>query len=594
MISATAAGSRFRRPPGVFIAFGGVDGAGKSALTERLLEWSPYRHELRLHARPELLKPLGWYLGRSAAASSDPHAPAASGRIVSALRLTYLWADFVLGYWVRIWPVRARGGLVISERWWWDMFVDPRRHRMRRMPRLVRALGRAVPKPDAFLLLDAPSEVIRERKRELDPEEIERQRAAWAELGATAAPTRMIDVSRPLSEVAAEVLETVTQGRSSAPSTSSRRGETRYVAIPRGAPRLLVDPGDRDATRAALGLYRPSRPTAVAAAWGVRLLASRARPRAAALARIGERPAPEAAAMMRWIEDAAGRLAPGRARRFAAYAGSPGPLRKVTAAVLDGDGEPFMFIKAGGTEPVAAALENEVEGIARARSLTSRVDLPDVLHRESSEHGLLIALSAVPGRPLANRRRPDQRHLMLIGDLMQERASSDPRERRAALRKELEGSDGPVSGFLCRAIDEAGDSSWPSSWHFAHGDLTAWNCLESGGRLAVIDWEMSGMRPAGWDAVHFVVQSETFAGIGDAGRAADRILSSSFLATAARELAAQEPAPGDDALRALLLPVLIEGAARLHLEQPELSQRGIAVRAEAIGRLLGLPLHLHT
>ena len=64
---------------------------------------------------------------------------------------------------------------MVSERWWWDMYVDPRRNRMRPMPRAARALGRLVPRSDVLFVLDAPSATIHERKRELPAAEIERR-----------------------------------------------------------------------------------------------------------------------------------------------------------------------------------------------------------------------------------------------------------------------------------------------------------------------------------------------------------------------------------------------------------------------------------
>jgi thymidylate kinase len=41
---------------------------------------------------------------------------------------------------------------------------------------------------------------------------------------------------------------------------------------------------------------------------------------------------------------------------------------------------------------------------------------------------------------------------------------------------------------------------------FSHGDFTPWNLVIRDGRLAMFDLEMGGLRPAGFDAFHFVVQ----------------------------------------------------------------------------------------
>ena len=143
---------------------------------------------------------------------------------MSAVRLAYYWADYAIGYWARIWPVRVRGGLVVSERWWWDMYVDPRRHRIRPMPRAARFLGRFVPRADAFFVLDAPSSRIHERKRELATSEIERQRTAWAQLAPTIPNLRTIDAAAPLPDMTGEVIQAVVERQRRRISPDGRLG----------------------------------------------------------------------------------------------------------------------------------------------------------------------------------------------------------------------------------------------------------------------------------------------------------------------------------------------------------------------------------
>ena len=174
-------------------------------MARELASWSPFRRVRHLHSRPGLLKPLGWYLGRQPGTGSDPHQPDPSSPPISAARILYLWVDFVFGYYIRIWPVRVRGGFVVSERWWWDFYVDPRRHRLVPLPRLVVALGRLVPKADLFFVLDAPAASILARKRELSADEIERQRLAWTELSSRASGLQFVDASESMPFVVAEV-----------------------------------------------------------------------------------------------------------------------------------------------------------------------------------------------------------------------------------------------------------------------------------------------------------------------------------------------------------------------------------------------------
>jgi hypothetical protein len=202
---ALAGARRLAHPPGPFVALAGVDGSGKSTVARGLTNWSPFRQVRHLHSRPGLLKPPGWFLGRTPGTGGDPHQPEPFSELISAIRILYFWVDFVLGYYIRVWPVRLRGGFVVSERWWWDLYIDPQRHRLSPLPRLVLALGRLVPRADLFFVLDAPAASILARKRELSAAEIERQRAAWSELSRLVPGLRFVDAAASMPSVSSEV-----------------------------------------------------------------------------------------------------------------------------------------------------------------------------------------------------------------------------------------------------------------------------------------------------------------------------------------------------------------------------------------------------
>ena len=59
------------------------------------------------------------------------------------------------------------------------MLVDPRRYRYGGAMWLARWVGKIIPKPDLWILLDAPAEVLQKRKQEVPPEETARQRRAY-------------------------------------------------------------------------------------------------------------------------------------------------------------------------------------------------------------------------------------------------------------------------------------------------------------------------------------------------------------------------------------------------------------------------------
>jgi thymidylate kinase len=172
---------RGKRREGRFILLVGPDGSGKSTLAGRLVEDLKGRFEgtQRLHWRPTLLPQAGAFLGRSVGDTSTPHAKEPHGRILSTLVLLYYWLDFFLGGWLKTWVLKRRGELIVMERGWQDIAVDARRYRLQIPPRLVFAMASLLPVPDLILVLEAPTEVLLDRKQEISAFELERQAAAW-------------------------------------------------------------------------------------------------------------------------------------------------------------------------------------------------------------------------------------------------------------------------------------------------------------------------------------------------------------------------------------------------------------------------------
>jgi hypothetical protein len=185
---------RVLRPTGLRVLVVGPDGTGKSTLGKSLPDACDglFRRVLHIHWRPRLLPRPGRMVGRSESDSTEPHAKPAHGAVLSLALLMYFWLDCVLGEILRVAPTRARTGLVVIERGWWDMAVDPARYRLHPFPRLVRWGGCALAHPDLVLLLDDVPAAIHLRKPELSEEEIATQLARWSELAPTIGPTVMI------------------------------------------------------------------------------------------------------------------------------------------------------------------------------------------------------------------------------------------------------------------------------------------------------------------------------------------------------------------------------------------------------------------
>jgi len=185
-------------PTGLFVVVLGPDGVGKSTLIDCLTQsaGSAFRRHRMFHWRPGLL-----WRRQSIGLVLDPHGQSLRSPWSSAVKLLALMLDYWLGYLLVVRPFLARSGLVLFDRYFHDLLVDPIRYRYGGPQWLPRVLVRLLPQPDLMLILDAPEHLILSRKQEVDREEVVRQLLAYIKVAESFPQAFVLDASRPLSEV---------------------------------------------------------------------------------------------------------------------------------------------------------------------------------------------------------------------------------------------------------------------------------------------------------------------------------------------------------------------------------------------------------
>lgn len=104
---------------------------------------------------------------------------------------------------------RARGRLVIFDRYTYDAFLPPT-GRFARMKRVyLWVLAHTAPAPDLVLLLDSPGTLLFARKGESDPVSLERDRVAFRALAGRIRGLQIVDGTRPLDAVRDDVIERI-------------------------------------------------------------------------------------------------------------------------------------------------------------------------------------------------------------------------------------------------------------------------------------------------------------------------------------------------------------------------------------------------
>lgn len=247
-----------RETAGGFVLIAGPDGAGKSTVVDAIVARAAAAGLTvsRAHYRPGLIASRP----ESAGPVTDPHAEAPRSSIASVGKLFVTFCDHLLGGHSR-WRAQRRVGLLVLERGWFDMAVDPRRYRLPHgLTRVVRLLGGLLPRPDLVLLLTGDAAQLHARKPEIGVAEVTRQIRRWREV-APAAGRRVVEVDT----VKTDPEQAVAAMFEAMPRTGG--AEQRWRSVPLTPNRLaLRTMGD---ARPALAIYQPQslRARAGALAW---------------------------------------------------------------------------------------------------------------------------------------------------------------------------------------------------------------------------------------------------------------------------------------------------------------------------------------
>lgn len=450
---------RILHPTGLFVLITGPDGSGKSTLAAAFPELCKgmFKRQTHNHWRPGLLPRPGVLLGRSPSDPSRPHARRPFGPVASHVLLGYYWADFALGGILTGWSSRIRAGLLVRERDWWDLAVDPGRYRLTVSPRLVGMLGRLLMPADLAFVLQAPPETIRSRKDELGRDELHRQTTAWRSMALGAKRTVLVDASRPFDEVAEQVREETLRYLEARETSRLGAGWTSLPLIDRG--RWHLPRGPRRAAIGGLSIYQPVTLKGRVAWEAGRLLAM-----AGGFRLLGRGHAPPRA-----VREVLAPHVPPRTSVAVMRANHVGRY----VALLTGERGVHAVAKIATTPEGAKALETEATALDAFREqVPSPLSVPRVL---VTEPGLLL-LEAVRWRPRARPWHLDEDVARALGAFF-----------RAGARQTDEGPRGP-----------------------RHGDCAPWNLLRTQQGWALVDWESADEdgRPYE-DLCHYFVQSTT-------------------------------------------------------------------------------------
>lgn len=176
----------------------GPDGAGKSAVIRGLLGKLAQGDRV---VKMRHLKPffVNQQRGEPGAIVIDPHGRPPRSALFSLAKI-FIW---LLEEWYVNCFRDSNEALLIYDRYYHDLLIDPKRYRYGGPLWAAKMVGKLIPQPRLWVLLDAPARVLQTRKQEVPLKETSRQRHAYLAFVRDQRSYVIIDASQSLDKVIA-------------------------------------------------------------------------------------------------------------------------------------------------------------------------------------------------------------------------------------------------------------------------------------------------------------------------------------------------------------------------------------------------------
>jgi len=489
---------------------------------------------------------------------TDPHGKAPHPWWLSLLKIPYYLLDYGLGYYLMMRPRLVRSTLILFDRYYDDLLVDPRRYRYSGPHRLARLARYFVPRPDLIFVIDVSEEELLARKQEVSHKELGRQREAYRKLAAELPNAVLLDGSLTPKEVARNASEAILDYlhmrylkrrhlwiRDNGSETLNWQESVLFSSK---KARLVLLNSTRDGpktqwqTNGAFGwlslkdgrgylIPMDSRQTRIKALrlYNAQNLKARVSKKLLAIGLNGHfcwpllhkvqvlirQDMPERertkTSLLEYLKELLGR----QELTFAISLSTPGPHRKPVIQALTHAGEILAYVKVGWNEATNTLVRNETEVLKHlAASSFHSFTAPHLVHSGLWNGRFLCVQASVEGRIQPAPRDMTPQYLGALQELALQYTESMPLKDSPFwinLLERIEKIPSKRSPHILRQGVRAVED-WLSNtrlpFHFCHGDFAPWNAKLDNGRLLLFDWEYADLKaPPGWDLFHFIVQT---------------------------------------------------------------------------------------
>lgn len=536
---------RVLNPTGLFMVVLSPDGGGKSSISKEALErlLGCFRKTQYLHWRPGMLPQIRTLLGRSKLdnefVAANPHSPKRRSGITSFLRWMYYTIDYVVGYYLKILPMKIRTTAVIMDRYYYDIIVDPVRYGFNLPKWLLKLPLRFIPQPDLTIYLDNEPEELFKRKQELPVSELKRQVEDWRAFIPSLPNARIVSTDKLLEEVVHEVTKVVLERRAEMtrkmlkiePEASQylwKSESTDYIALPSKKDCRWIIPTNPKLAKQAWDLYQPySFKGKIYKTYqkNLRRFFPHMKSKTIRIQDSG-------------VSEAVKEIIVENLKRddivIALSTGTPSPFRKITGIVMSHNAEPLAYVKIGETPLAISRIKNEANMLKHialsswfiAHSLQQpsimshersaiNIRVPELLYEGEIGNAYVLIQSSTPFEGKSGEKYFNEDYGNILKALIKNTSVTkkfNESKFYIKLKRGVENYSLSYKEILKNGFDHLEKALGDKEiiFAFSHGDFAPWNMTWSKDKKEVFlyDWESANPEaPAGIDLIHLLFQT---------------------------------------------------------------------------------------